>query len=198
MKPSDRDKTLYESWVRAHGGDVYRCAQRLCGHADTAEELTQEVFYEAWRGIGSLRELSKARVWLLGILRHRYMHWLRDQKRRPRSGVGADAKAAGVRSDADTPQEVLERQEALQAALNELNDRYKVPFLLVFLEGLTCQEAADFLDVPLGTILSRIHRARQFLRENLQDEEARDSGHLRIRHDQADPGSPPRSVGGAS
>ena len=58
----------------------------------------------------------------------------------------------------------LSDQELLQIALEALEERYKEPFLLVFLEDFTCREAAELLDIPLGTVLSRIHRARQFLR----------------------------------
>lgn len=58
----------------------------------------------------------------------------------------------------------LSNQEILQQALDGLDDRFKEPFLLVFLEDFTCQAAADLLDLPLGTVLSRIHRARQQLR----------------------------------
>jgi RNA polymerase sigma-70 factor (ECF subfamily) len=170
MKQPDGKRALYESWVREYAGNLYRCALRLCGQADVAEELVQEVFYEAWRAIDSLRDPAKARVWLLGILRHRYMHWVRDQKRHPRSGPRIQSRAEAVSSGEDTPQDVLARRESLQRALDALDDRYKVPFLLVFLEGLTCQETASFLEMPLGTVLSRIHRARQFLREHMTRE----------------------------
>ena len=197
MKQSDRRKALYESWVRDHGGDIYRCALRLCGHPDCAEELAQETFFEAWRSMDSLRDPAKARVWLLSILRHRYMHWLRDEKRRPKASLDAGAKAGLVHSGEDSPADVLARQESLQAALGDLDDRYKVPFLLVFLEGMTCQQAAKFLDIPLGTVLSRIHRARQFLRERLESE-AREAGQLRIHREQADRDLPPGSIGGGA
>ena len=62
----------------------------------------------------------------------------------------------------------------MQAALAELDERYRVALLLVFVEGLTCREAADELGVPLGTVLSRIHRARKAMREALGDDDERD------------------------
>ena len=57
--------------------------------------------------------------------------------------------------------------ELLQTALNELDDRYKIPLLMVYLDGRTCQETADELELPPGTILSRMHRARGILREGM-------------------------------
>lgn len=62
----------------------------------------------------------------------------------------------------------LSNQELLQRSLDELEIRYKEPFLLVFMQGMTCREAAEVLDLPLGTVLSRIHRARQQLRGFVQ------------------------------
>jgi RNA polymerase sigma-70 factor, ECF subfamily len=172
MANSDSRTVRYESWVREYGGDIFRCALRLCGQRDVAEELAQETYFHAWRSIGSLREADRAKWWLLGILRHRYMHWLRDQKRLPASGPAAQARAELLRSNEDGPGEGMERQESLQAALDVLEERYKTPFLLVFLEGFTCQQAADFLEVPLGTVLSRIHRAKRVMRERLAREES--------------------------
>jgi RNA polymerase sigma-70 factor, ECF subfamily len=193
MQRADGNDAAYESWVRAYSSNVYRCALRLCGQADTAEELTQEVFFEAWRSMHSLRDPDRARPWLLSILRHRYMHWLRDQKRRPDDSTAAQHQAEQMGSGEPLPGETLANQESLQAALSDLEDRYKLPLLLVFLEGFTCQQAAEFLDVPLGTVLSRIHRAKQFLRERLRDDVPRQP-HLRIHHEP--PAEPqPRSAG---
>lgn len=183
MGEPDGRQTLYDSWVREYSGDIYRCALRLCGQPDVAEELVQEVFYEAWRSMDRLRDPAKARAWLLSILRHRYMHWLRDQKRRPKSGEAAREQAQRLSTGEDLPQDILARQESLQAALDALEDRYKVPFLLVFLEGMTCQQAAEFLDIPLGTVLSRIHRARRFLRQHLEREQ-NEPKHMRLHREE--------------
>jgi RNA polymerase sigma-70 factor (ECF subfamily) len=196
MKSAGGKRALYGVWVRDYSADVYRCAFRLCGHADCAEELTQEVFFEAWRSIDSLRDAAKARVWLLSILRHRYMHWLRDRKRHPAQAGSAHGEVGALVSQEDQPGEIMARQESLRAALDALEDHYKVPFLLVFLEGLTCQEAADFLDIPLGTVLSRIYRARQFLRQHLETEGS-EGGHLRIFKEEHERDEPSAGMGGA-
>lgn len=196
MKEPDGRQALYNSWVRDYSQDLYRCALRLCGQPHVAEELVQEVFYEAWRSMDTLRDQAKARVWLLSILRHRYMHWLRDQKRHPKSGPAAQEQAQRLSTGDDLPQDILARQESLQAALDALEDRYKVPFLLVFLEGMTCQRAAEFLDIPLGTVLSRIHRARHFLRDHLEREQT-EPRHMRLhRSEEPDEDEPRTGAGG--
>jgi RNA polymerase sigma-70 factor (ECF subfamily) len=197
MKPPDGRRALYESWVRDYSADIYRCAFRLCGDADCAEELAQEVFFEAWRSIESLRDPDKAKGWLLSILRHRYMHWLRDRKRERDIRRGERINPERLAGHDHPPHEVLARKEALQTALNALEDHYKVPFLLVFLEGMTCQETADFLDVPLGTVLSRIYRARRVLRQHLQEDSSGD-GRLRLHREEPEQQEPPMGMGDAS
>ncbi len=159
----------YEQWVREHSGDLYRFAFRLCGDADTADDLVQETFYHAWRGMGKLRQKEKARAWLFQILRYRYAHWARERSRRPVIAGSAEPLEEHAQTAA-TPFEVLANRESLQMALDALEDRFKLPLLMVFLEGLTCQAAAEYLDIPLGTVLSRIHRARRRLRRALGEQ----------------------------
>jgi len=153
----------YEAWVHAHSADLYRVAYRLSGDAGIAEDLVQEAFYHAWKDMDKLRDQERARAWLLQILRHRYAHWVRAKDRRVRpQPLGPVAHAV-----ADPKQDVLSRlgdREALDAALSMLDSTMKTPLVMVYVGGLTCQETADQLDVPLGTVLSRIHRARQKLR----------------------------------
>ncbi len=158
---SDRGAQRYETLVRAHAADLFRFAYRLTGTHAAAEDLLQETFSEAWRCLEQLRRPSAARAWLLQILRNRHAHQQRGAARRPALGGDIDA----LESEAhDGP-----TRDALQRALDQLDDRFKVPFLLVFLEGLTCQETADAMGVPLGTVLSRIHRARVALRARLAE-----------------------------
>jgi RNA polymerase sigma-70 factor (ECF subfamily) len=188
---------MYESWVREYAADLYRCAFRLIGRVDAAEEVVQESFYEAWRSIDSLRDPARAKPWLLKILRHRYAHWVRDETRRPKTGVAPGFEGNNLSSGAEEPGDMMARREWLQAALDALDDRYKVPFILVFLEGFTCEQVSDFLNLPLGTVLSRIHRGRQFLREYLKRESRTPQPTLRIHRPRREGGEPESHVGGA-
>lgn len=168
MTRIDRHRRLYEQLVRSHAGDLYRFAYRLCGHAEMADDLVQETFFEAWRSIKSLRDPSRGKSWLFQILRYRRAHGIRDRSRRVQATVGIDQLdniSDGAGADILVK---LSNQELLQRALDALNERYKEPFLLVFLEDFTCREAAESLNIPLGTVLSRIHRARQLLRRFLR------------------------------
>lgn len=169
-------RKLYETWVRDHAADLYRMAYRLCGEAETAEDLVQETFYHAWKDMAGLRETAKARAWLYQILRHRYAHWVRGRTRR----IPASSSDQGVDRIDPSPSAAMRmsQQEQLQRVLDELDDTLKVPLLMVFLEGMMCQEAADVLDIPLGTVLSRIHRARQRLRSYFELPSASPAGEV--------------------
>ncbi|MCH7792203.1 MAG: RNA polymerase sigma factor [Planctomycetes bacterium] len=156
----------YEGWVRVHAGDLYRFAYRLCGDRHVAEDLVQETFYQAWKGMTRLRHKERARAWLFQILRHRYARLRRSEARTPLHQP-LDSVELGIIDPLARMSSAIEH-DALQTALDILSDRVKIPLLMVFIEGLSCQNTADRLDLPLGTVLSRIHRAKRRLRELLR------------------------------
>jgi RNA polymerase sigma-70 factor, ECF subfamily len=171
----EQSRSLYESWVRAHAAELYRMAHRLTGGPEAAEDLVQETFTEAWRFMGNLRDSTKARPWLYRILRHRYAHWMRDSGRRVSASVSLDRVAEPSARDGQEGTAGVDTRDSLSKALERLSDEYKEPFLMVFLEGLSCRETAQELDIPFGTVLSRIHRARQALSRSLH---ALEAGHV--------------------
>lgn len=162
-------RRTYQRWVEDHAQELYRFAYRTCGRADLAEDLVQETFYHAWRGQSTLKDQAKARAWLFQILRYRYAHWARTTARRPRTGPIDERLTETPEDQTRSPLDRLAESEALQRALDELDERFRTVFLLVFSQGLSCQEAADELGIPLGTVLSRIHRARKILRGTLAE-----------------------------
>jgi len=171
-------RIAYEGWVRDYTAALYRSAYRLTGRADVAEELVQETFFEAWRSIESLRDASLARPWLMTILRHRYARWVRDESRRP-SADGRDPDeavlSASLSSGEPSPGEALSQRDWLQAGIDALDDRFKVPLVMVFLQGFSCEEVASALSLPLGTVLSRLYRARRDLRKHLAPDGVRET-----------------------
>ncbi len=166
MIPGKNRTKLFEFMVRTCADDLYRYAYRLCDRHDTAQDLVQETFSEAWKSLDSLRDENKARSWLYSILRYRNAHFHRERKRnREFAHDPLDFNDMPEGNSARGTLEELADIDSLQKALHHLDGRFKEPFLMVFLEGLTCAEAAKQLRVPLGTVLSRIHRARAALRE---------------------------------
>jgi len=128
----------------------------------------------------SLRDPRRARAWLFQILRFRCSHWLRDKGRRIKAS-GPEALDACPPSHDERTLEKMSLSESLQLALDQLDERFRTPFLMVYLEGLSCREAAKQLGVPLGTVLSRTHRARQAMKQALAEQDAADTRHESLR-----------------
>jgi RNA polymerase sigma-70 factor, ECF subfamily len=166
VMPQTDSRLLYEQWVSDFAPQLYRFAYRMVGNHQVAEDLVQETFVEAWRSIDTQRQPGKARAWLFQILRFRYAHYLRDRKARIATAPLHD-NAALARPEVPVMQALADR-EALQEALNQLAPEIRETFLLVFLQGYKCREAAAELHVPLGTVLSRLNRARLALRQTLE------------------------------
>ena len=134
---------------------LLRFARRL--HVSSAEDLVQETLLRAWRGFRQFQEGTNARAWLFRILVN--VHYERHRKARPEEvltpEVGEDPRV----------QESLETQQAL----NALPEDHRAVLLLNVVEGFTCQEVAEILTVPIGTVMSRLSRARQAMREALRE-----------------------------
>jgi RNA polymerase sigma-70 factor (ECF subfamily) len=165
----DDPRALYEALVTNHARDLYRVACRLSGNATTAEDLVQETFVQAWRSIHSLRDPHAGRVWLLQILRHCWYRQQRTSSRRPLENVlDMDVVSPEPPTDVHTAS-----HDYVQRALDELSPAYREPFVLVVMEGFRCREVADMLELPLGTVLSRLHRAREVLKRHIEEEARR-------------------------
>lgn len=138
---------------------MYRVAFRLTGNSVEAEDLVQESYSQAWQKIDSLRDTGKMRSWMFAILRNQYLK--RNRAKRPL--VSED-----VESIAD-PQSLAPRDanstELIQQALDQLDEDQRLPILLVSMEGVSVEEASEIIGVPRGTILSRMHRGRQKLKD---------------------------------
>ena len=158
-------RSLYERCVREHGPALYRLAFRLCGRRDLADDLTQETFCEAWKSLSTLSDPAKAKPWLFQILRFRWSHYLRERSRRIRTTAEQD-----VAADADSANCIdrLADVDLLFSVLACMDPVLKAPLLLTVAEGYTCRETAGALQIPLGTVLSRIHRAKAVLRERFR------------------------------
>lgn len=165
---SDARTKLYQELVAAHLRELHAFAFRLCGHEQTAEDLAQETFTEAWRGLGRLRERARARAWLFGIMHNRFRLLLRQQGRRLRPVLDVNQVESQISLPGEDLVDLIARRELLQSALDALDDAQRETFLLVFVEGRTYIEAAKTLGVPIGTIKSRLHNARHLLRSELR------------------------------
>lgn len=156
--------------VDAHYPSLYRFAYRLCGCKETAADLTQETFCQAQRKLDQLREWGRAKSWLYAILRNAYLLRLRSsrtEKTISLDDVGELLDPSSVElPDIDGPQ--------LQKALDELPEPYRTPLILFYFEDFSYREIADHLDIALGTVMSRLARAKAFLKVRLSGGKASD------------------------
>lgn len=172
-EPVDGAKQVYELLVREHGQSLFRIAARMVGNSVDADDLVQETFTEAWRSIDKLRSPEAGFAWLLQIMRFR---WARLMKERGKlqsniGGEGIDCASRIERTD-ETPTRLAE-MEVLEMALGQLDERFKLPFLLVVMEGMSVADVASHLELRKGTVLSRVHRAKKRLAETIREIEAR-------------------------
>jgi RNA polymerase sigma-70 factor, ECF subfamily len=149
--------------VERHYESLYRYACRLSGAAADAEDLTQEAFCKAQAQLSQLRDPERAKPWLFAILRNAYLHRARSD--RARRHVSLDA--VGDLPD-DLPPEIPEiGSEQLQGALNELPEGFRTPVILFYFEDMSYRDIAEQMDLPIGTVMSRLARAKAHLRERL-------------------------------
>jgi RNA polymerase sigma-70 factor (ECF subfamily) len=151
------------SLVEEHYESLYRYAYRLTGVQADAEDLTQEAFCKAQAQLSTLRDPERARPWLFSILRNAYLHRVRTDRSHPKVSLDAVGDVA-----ADLPPDVPEiGPEQLQLALNELPEGFRTPVILFYFEDMSYRDIAEQMNLPIGTVMSRLARAKAHLRDRL-------------------------------
>jgi RNA polymerase sigma-70 factor (ECF subfamily) len=155
----DGDRTALLHAIRLGQADVWRLASHLVG-PDDADDVTQDTFVRAWKALPAFRGESSARTWLLSITRRACADQVRRNVRRRRLAgrLGHRAALPGQASVVD-PSEA----HAVSALVDELPDDQRAAFVLTQMIGCSYEEAAEACGVPIGTIRSRVARAREQL-----------------------------------
>lgn len=147
----------FERIAIPHLAALLRVARRLTLDPASAEDLVQETMLSAWRGFRNFQPGTNARAWLFRILFNAFHGAGRKAMRLAAAQPACPAVAAGL-------QEAVE----IGQALNALSFDQRTVLLLAAVEGFTCQEIAGILDVPMGTVMSRLSRARRQMRQSLK------------------------------
>lgn len=167
------DVAAFNQLVRAYQAQVYRTAYRVMGEQAAAEDATQDAFISAFKHIRAYRGGS-FKAWLLRIVTNACYDQLRVKQRRPTASLDAmlidpDNPAPGAdRAAPESPQDVAERHElsaAIQAGLSTLPPDQRMTLVLVDIEGLSYDEVADAMQTNVGTVKSRLSRARLAMRD---------------------------------
>lgn len=148
--------------VEQHSRALFAYAYRLSGNAADAEDLTQEAFLVAQQKLHQLREGSAALGWLLAVVRSCFCHSLR--RKQPGTTEFDLTESALVASD----EQLWIDQEHLQHNLRQLPDEFRIVVLMFYFEELSYKQIAEQLELPIGTVMSRLSRAKTQLRGSLQ------------------------------
>lgn len=162
----------FEAEALPHLDSLYRMALRLTADPSRAEDLVQETMLKAYRAWAQFRPGTNARAWLLTILRNTFINEYRRRKREPLA-VDIDAvEPHAIFRDvatADPEGAFFDRivDERVLAAIDELPDEFREVLALSDMEGLSYAEIAETLEIPIGTVKSRLFRARRLLQASL-------------------------------
>jgi RNA polymerase sigma-70 factor, ECF subfamily len=160
---------------------LYGAALRMTRNPTDAEDLVQETYLRAYRGFAGFREGTNLKAWLYKILTNTYINIYRAKKRRP-DQVDLDEmpefslyrqlgglEAVEARATPETEVLASIPDDEVKAALESLPEQFRMAVILCDIEQFSYKEIADILDIPIGTVMSRIHRGRKLLQKRLWD-----------------------------
>lgn len=154
----------YEKIVALYHHDLYRFAYSLAGNTDDACELTQESYYRLLSHAGQLRDPTKIKSWLFTTLHRVFL----GQKHRSSRFPHLTISSVEHELPALTPEIVNEMDGLIvMEALLEIDEHHRTPLVLFYLQNLSYREIAEILDIPIGTVMSRLSRSKVALRDHL-------------------------------
>jgi RNA polymerase sigma-70 factor (ECF subfamily) len=148
--------------VEQHYAALYCYAFRLSGKAADAEDVVQQSFLTAHQKIGQLRDPQNGKAWLFTIARNAYLKSLRGN-----AGTKLVSLEQAPEPGEECPQGIRFDNEQLQSVLNELEEEFRTPLILFYFEQFSYKEIAEQMDVPIGTVMSRLARGKTYLRQKL-------------------------------
>ena len=173
------DRAAFEDLALEYMPALYSAALRMTHHPSDAEDLVQETYLKAYRSFASFTEGTNLKAWLYRILTNTYINTYRAKQRRPTESdlddvedmflyrrLGALEQVAASRSAEEQLMDVFSEGE-VREALDRLPDAFRMPVYLADVEGFSYKEIAEILSIPIGTVMSRLHRGRRLLRQEL-------------------------------
>ena len=172
------DPSAFDELVRRYKDRIYHVVYRFLGNHEDAQDVCQEVFVRAYRGIEGYRGRAQVYTWLYSIAANLARNRLRDGSRRGRNmgtsfeAIEEQAPGAVDRAKAESPRDAAvdaELQALLQQCLEELPEHYRMAFILRTVEDMSYEQISEVMGCPPGTVKSRLNQARRLLRDRLAE-----------------------------
>ncbi len=173
------DQADFERDAMQYTRQLYSAAMRMSRNPADAEDLVQETYLKAYRAYHTFQEGTNLKAWLYRILTNTYINKYRKDSRRPSEvdlgtvedmylyrRLGSEESAEAARTTEDRVLDGLVESDIKQA-VEELPESFRMPVLLADLEGFSYKEIAEILDIPIGTVMSRLHRGRKAMQKRL-------------------------------
>ncbi len=157
----------FEAEAMPHMNDIFRTATRILGEQARAEDVTQEVYLQAWKSFSRFEPGTNCRAWLFKILFHCVNHHRRKWFRFPQLKETEEFIQANLVAAQPIPERLTD--EDILAALDAIPADFRAVVLLVDVEEFAYKQASDILSIPIGTVMSRLSRGRKLLKEELAE-----------------------------
>lgn len=164
------DRTRFKDLTYPHLAFLFNMALKYTGKSYDAEDIVQETMYLAYRNFHQLRDEEKCRQWLFAILRTTFLKEKRSFIRRPLLDDGSGYLKHITDDSVDSLALRFEKKmarEDVQYVLERMTEKHKSPLILYYMEDMTYQEIADYLEIPIGTVMSRLARAKKQMKKEL-------------------------------
>ena len=175
------DRSTFAERAMEYAPQLYSTALRMTRNAADAEDLVQETMMRGYRSFETFEEGSNLRAWLYRILTNAFINRYRSKQRRPMETDLADVEDlylykrvaslenAAVTLSAEDQFLDLFTDDEVKSAVEDLPDTFKLPVILADVEGFAYKEIAEMLDIPVGTVMSRLHRGRKAMQKQLYE-----------------------------
>ena len=173
------DRSAFAAEAMQYAPQLYSAAMRMTRNAADAEDLVQDAYLRAYRSYNTFEEGTNLRAWLFRILTNTFINTYRAKQRRPQETDFGDVedlylykRIGGVDQASRSAEDQLFdlfTDEEVKGALEDLPENFRLPVLLADVEDFSYKEIAEILDIPIGTVMSRLHRGRKAMQKRLVD-----------------------------
>ena len=161
------EKDCFEKHLAPYVPILYKSAIRMCGNPENAQDLVQETLYAAIKHFDQLKDPEKTKSWMFSILRNLFLREI--EKTKKHAEIEFDSICDKLSGEHNIEAEFLrsELKSSICDALNTLEEKLRLPLTKFFFDGLSYKEISNCLNIPIGTVMSRIARAKVYLKKEL-------------------------------